>query len=265
MINLKVMGKNRGSKLPLTRKQYQKIRDVIKREKKRYWARNLLMICMQLNTSLRSCDVLKLKVGDVMRNGRILPNFMLVQKKTNVPIVVEILETIVEALNNARAQYSELLHAEYFRNGENPLFPSYRRDKAGKFKPLSYSMYSLIFKTLFETIGLNPYLYGTHSLRSSIPVLVFEKEKRGAVIAKSLFMHKNSRTTDIYLKNTEGSHLHIIIKTGEPEEPKRTSSKWRRLVEDIEAMNIPSDVGEHIRKCSKEFREDFAFKHDLTD
>ena len=30
-------------------------------------------------------------------------------------------------------------------------------------------------------------------------------------------------------------------------------------------MNISSEVGEHIRQCSQEFREDFAFKHDLPE
>ncbi|CAN2040323.1 hypothetical protein GMMP15_1660006 [Candidatus Magnetomoraceae bacterium gMMP-15] len=42
-----------------------------------------------------------------------------------------------------------------------------------------------------------------------------------------------------------------------------SQTKWTKLVEDIEAINISDDVGEHIRSCSKEFRNNFTFKHDF--
>jgi integrase len=203
MANLKGMKKHRGAKLPLTQKEYLKIRNLIQKEKKRYWTRNLLLICMQANTSLRSCDLLKLKVGDIMMNGRFLSNIMQIQKKTDKPIYLEIVDSIKNDLHNAKTEYESRLARNYFSNGSNPLFPSFRRDEKGCFKPLSYGMYFRLIKTWVDEIQLNPDLYGTHSLRTSIPILVYERESDGIQKAKAMLGHRKSKTTEIYVQSIE--------------------------------------------------------------
>ena len=76
-----------------------------------------------------------------------------------------------------------------------------------------------------------------------------------------------SRDVAQALETVEASKLAELLGVELGEKPTSSSqpSKWAKMVEKIESMNISSDVGEHIRKCSKEFREDFAFKHDQVD
>ncbi len=49
------------------------------------------------------------------------------------------------------------------------------------------------------------------------------------------------------------------------EEISKPKSKWAKFVDEANELDIPSETFEEIRKHSKEFREEFAFKHDLTD
>ena len=69
------------------------------------------------------------------------------------------------------------------------------------------------------------------------------------------------------LENVPIKDLKAFLKVApiKAEEKNTKPSKWAKMIQNIEKMDIPSDVGEHIRKTSKEFREDFCFKHDLTD
>jgi site-specific recombinase XerD len=78
------------------------------------------------------------------------------------------------------------------------LFPSGQK-QAGKFVPLAYSTYQNIIKKLIRAIGLNPDLYGTHSLRSAVPLEFFEKE--GDIVTTShMFGHRSTATTQIYVE-----------------------------------------------------------------
>ncbi len=54
----------------------------------------------------------------------------------------------------------------------------------------------------------------------------------------------------------------LLSKTQRKREKTSNPSKWVEMIERIEAMNIPHDIGEHIRKTSREFRENFCFRHD---
>ena len=114
MNNLKGATKKKGAKLPLTLEQYRKIRKAIRKGSSRHKKRNLLLINIQANTSLRSCDVLKLKVGDVYREGKFIKSFWIEQKKTKKQTAVIVLDCILEDLREAKREYEKKLCINYF-------------------------------------------------------------------------------------------------------------------------------------------------------
>jgi len=136
MNNLEGVTKKKGAKLPFTEDEYRRIRNVIRTSNSRHKARNLLLVNLQTNTSLRSCDVLKLKVGDVYRNGEYLMKFWLEQKKTKDQTAIFILDCILKDLEHARKEYDDKLCEDYFEHPDFALFPS-ERYKYENYKPIS--------------------------------------------------------------------------------------------------------------------------------
>ena len=51
----------------------------------------------------------------------------------------------------------------------------------------------------------------------------------------------------------------------DPMEKGQKPSKWEKVARKIEGTEISDETIKHIRKCSEEFREGFAFKHDLIE
>lgn len=69
------------------------------------------------------------------------------------------------------------------------------------------------------------------------------------------------------LKKALESRDHKIVeeKTSQKEtEPEiREKSRWARFSERIRKNPPLSGAGDYVRECSREFRDEFAFKHDL--
>jgi len=40
-------------------------------------------------------------------------------------------------------------------------------------------------------------------------------------------------------------------------------SRWAKFVEDTKEINLSDETYQHIQNCSKDFREELVFKHDL--
>ena len=197
--NFKGRKKQKGAKFPLKLEHYQEIRKLIRIEEKRYTSRNLLLINMQVNTSLRSCDVLKMTVGDVYKLGRFLEVLRIEQTKTKKQTVLHLIECILHDLRVVKKQYPTLFGENYFENPKNPLFPSYQKGKDKQLKPIAYSTYHSLLKNWVLAIGLNPDLYGTHSMRVSLPLHYFRNTNNLDVTGEMLG-HINRQTTVGYVK-----------------------------------------------------------------
>ena len=195
----KLKGKFKGAKLPLELVQYNQIRQLIRCKKGRNSARNLLLINMQVNTSLRAGDLLKLTVGDVFNGTCFVEKLWLEQTKTKQQTLLILLECIQKDLQLVKIAYEKAFGSKYFKIPTNPLFPSLKRGPNGKCRGLAYSSYFILFKTWIKQIGLNPNLYGTHSLRAAIP-LEYYRKTGDPFGASKLFGHSQISTTSIYLE-----------------------------------------------------------------
>lgn len=126
-------------------------------------ARDLAMFNLALDSKLRGCDLVKLRVGDVTVAGAIRPRSSVLQQKTGRPVPFELTDATKEALDH-------WLHAKR-RTETDWLFPSRSR----KGDHVSTRQYSRLVDDWVSLVGLNPADYGTHSLRRTKVSLVYKR------------------------------------------------------------------------------------------
>lgn len=125
----------------------------------------LALLNLAIDSKLRSCDLLRMKVGDVYSQGIVHPRVQLNQSKTGNDVQFEITPRSQQSIS--RWIFSARLGTESY------LFPSLRRIG----KPISYSYYSKIIKSWALSLGLDDNLYGTHSMRRTKTTLIYARTK----------------------------------------------------------------------------------------
>jgi integrase len=176
-------GKLVGQKAPLKLKEIWAIRvrlQVFCR------TRELALFDLGIDSKLRACDLLKLKVRDVSHGERIVARAVVVQQKTSRPVQFEITESTRTALTDWIKQSGLASH--------DFLFPS--RDRASPH--LSTRQYARIVDSWVEEIGLDPAAYGTHSIRRTKPSLIYRRTKNLRAV-QLLLGHMKLESTVRYL------------------------------------------------------------------
>ena len=118
---------------------------------------------LAIDSKLRGCDLVRLKVGDVASGGEVKTRGIIVQKKTGRPVQFEITEQTRVAVGN-------LLSRQYLAPADF-LFHS----RVARSLHLSTRQYARIVQGWVKSIGLNPSRYGTHSLRRTKAALIYRK------------------------------------------------------------------------------------------
>ena len=176
-------GKLVGQKAPLKPKEIWAIRV---RLQVYHRTRELALFDLGIDSKLRACDLLKLKVRDVCHGERIAVRAIVVQQKTSRPVQFEITELTRTALTDW-IRLSGLA-------SENFLFPS--RVRASPH--LSVRQYARIVDSWVEEIGLDPAAYGTHSIRRTKPSLIYRRTKNLRAV-QLLLGHSKLESTVRYL------------------------------------------------------------------
>lgn len=172
-----------GQKKPFKLSEIWELRTTFKIRNK---LRDLVLLNLGLDSKLRSCDLLKLKVRDVLGSGGIKSRVQVIQQKTGDPVIFEITAQSRTALENL-IQVQSLGYLDF-------VFKS--RQWNGTH--LSRRQYSRIIKNWVESIGLNPDNYGTHSMRRTKASLIYKKT--GNLRAVQLLLgHKSLESTVKYL------------------------------------------------------------------
>jgi integrase len=172
-------GKLVGQKAPLKLKEIWAIRVRLQVYCR---TRELALFDLGIDSKLRACDLLKLKVRDVCHGERIAVRAIVVQQKTSRPVQFEITESTRTALTDW-IRLSGLA-------SENFLFPS--RVRASPH--LSVRQYARIVDSWVEEIGLDPAAYGTHSIRRTKPSLIYRRTKNLRAVQLLLGHTKLERT-----------------------------------------------------------------------
>ncbi|MCS3497380.1 integrase [Bradyrhizobium japonicum] len=126
-------------------------------------ARDLAMFNLAIDSKLRGCDVGALKVEDVAPNGYTIERATVRQRKTRRPVKFELTEQTRQAVE-------DYLRASGKKPGEF-LFSGRRHDG----HCVTTRQYARLVAEWIGSIGLDPRLFGTHSLRRTKATLIYRR------------------------------------------------------------------------------------------
>lgn len=145
-----------GPKPPLKPRHIWAIRTRLQHERR---VRDLAMFNLAIDSKLRGCDLVRLRVGDVVLGGTVRLRTSIIQQKTGRPVPFELTDPAREAL-------TAWLRKRPSDKGEW-LFPS--RSRSGDHVTRQYGR---LLDGWVALVGLDPALYGTHSLRRTKVALI---------------------------------------------------------------------------------------------
>ncbi|MGY8679787.1 tyrosine-type recombinase/integrase [Bradyrhizobium sp. UFLA05-153] len=153
-------GKLIGAKPPLRPKHVWSIRTKLQIEGR---ARDLAMFNLAIDSKLRGCDVVAIRVEDIAASGYTADRATVRQKKTGRPVRFELSEQTRQAVD-------DYLRATRKQPGEF-LFTGHR----GPQRSLTTRQYARLVSEWIGSIGLDPKLFGTHSLRRTKATLIYRR------------------------------------------------------------------------------------------
>jgi site-specific recombinase XerC len=125
--------------------------------------RDLALFNMAIDSKLRGCDLVRLKVRDVFASGHMKERASVLQSKTQRPVQFEITEQTRKAVQRWIESAAML--------GCDDLWPSRFHDSPH----LSTRQYARILREWVTSIGLEPSAYGTHSMRRTKAAQIYKK------------------------------------------------------------------------------------------
>jgi integrase len=155
-------GKLVGQKAPLKLKEIWAIRVRLQLAGRH---RDLALFNLAIDSKLRACDLVKLRVRDVCHGGAIASRAIVLQQKTQRPVQFEITEPTREAVG------AWIGHAGL--TSESSLFRSRLTGSAH----LSTRQYARIVDSWVRQLGLDKASYGTHTLRRTKATLIYRRTK----------------------------------------------------------------------------------------
>ena len=181
-------GKLTGAKPPLRPKHAWSIRTKLEIQGR---ARDLAMFNLAIDSKLRGCDGVAIRVEDVAAGGYTADRATVRQKKTGRPVRFELSEQTRQAVDDC-------LKATGKRPGEF-LFTGRR----GPDRNMTTRQYAQLVSEWIGSVGLDPRLFGTHSLRRTKATLIYRRT--GNLRAVQLLLgHDKLDTTARYARVATG-------------------------------------------------------------
>ena len=190
-------GKLVGQKAPLKLKDIWAIRIRLQLGHK---VRDLALFNLAIDSKLRACDLVKLRVFDVSHGGQMASRAMVMQQKTGRPVQFEITQSTREALQ-AWIIYAGLQASDF-------LFTSRVADSSH----LSTRQYARIVHRWVEEAGLESRSYGTHTMRRTKATLIYRRTRNLRAV-QLLLGHTKLESTVRYLGIEMDDALEIAEQT----------------------------------------------------
>ena len=152
-------GKVTGAKPPLRPKHVWAIPTKLQIDQ---LTRDLALFNLAVDSKLRGCDVVGVKIDDVAPSGYAGDRASVRQKKTGRPVRFELTEPTRQAIDD----YIKLA-------GKKPgefLFTGRRLGQC-----MTTRQYARLLSEWLTSVGLDPHLYGTHSLRRTKATLIYRR------------------------------------------------------------------------------------------
>lgn len=190
-------GKIVGQKAPLKLREIWAVRV---RLQLRGNLRDLALFNLAIDSKLRACDLLSLRVCDIAHDSHVNARAVVMQRKTRRPVQFEITEMSRDALL-AWTRSAGLRSSDY-------VFPS----RSGGSPHLSTRQYARIVHRWVREIGLDSASYGTHSMRRTKAALIYRRTKNLRAV-QLLLGHSKLESTVRYLGIEVDDALEISEQT----------------------------------------------------
>jgi integrase len=189
-------GKIAGPKPPLRPGHVWAIRAKLQLERR---TRDLALFNLAIDSKLRGCDLVMLRVGDIAPNGYAVDRATVRQRKTGHPVRFELTEQTRQAVG-------EFLQNSRRKQGQY-LFPG----RGGPDRHLTTRQYARLVSEWVTSIGLDPLKFATHSMRRTKATLIYRRT--GNLRAVQLLLgHTKIESTVRYLGVEVDDALEIAEK-----------------------------------------------------
>lgn len=186
-----------GQKLPLKPNEIWAVRFRLQLEHR---TRDLALFNLGIDSKLRGCDLVKLRVRDVVQGGRVGSRAIVMQQKTRRPVKFEVTEqtrdTVDAWVKEAGLRSDDFLFAS--RIAASP--------------HLTTRQYGRILKSWVAAVGLDPHGYGTHSMRRTKATLIYRRTRNLRAV-QLLLGHTKIESTVRYLGVEVDDALEIAEQT----------------------------------------------------
>ena len=162
--------------------------------------RGLALFNLAIDSKLRACGLLDLRVGDIAHEHHVNSRTVVMQRKTRRPVQFEITEMSRDALQEW-ARVARLRSSDY-------LFPS----RSENSPHLSTRQYPRIVHRWVRDIGLDSSCYGTHAMRRTKAALIYRRTKNLRAV-QLLLGHSKLESTVRYLGIEVNDALEISEQT----------------------------------------------------
>jgi integrase len=162
--------------------------------------RDLALFNLAIDSKLRGCDLVGLRVSDIAQGNHVLPRAIVMQQKTRRPVQFEITE-------QTRTSVAAWIEQAHLTAGEY-LFPS----RVTTSPHLSTRQYARIVESWVESIGLDSATYGTHTMRRTKATLIYRGTKNLRAV-QLLLGHTKLESTVRYLGIEVDDALEIAEQT----------------------------------------------------
>lgn len=162
--------------------------------------RELALFNLGIDSKLRGCDLVALKVRDVCHGDQVATRAIVLQRKTQRPVQFEITAAAREAVQ------AWIKHAGL--RSEDFLFPS----RLGGSPHLGTRQYARILGHWVNELGLDPTAYATHSMRRTKATLIYRRTKNLRAV-QLLLGHSKLESTVRYLGIEVDDALEISEQT----------------------------------------------------
>ncbi len=153
-------GKLTGAKPPLRPKHVWSIRTKLQMADRK---RDLALFNLAIDSKLRGCDVVALKVDDVAPNGYAIDRATVQQKKTGRPVKFELTEQTRQAVD------------DYLRVTSKKPGHFMFSGRRGADRGMTTRQYARLLSDWVASIGLGHNFFGTHSLRRTKATLIYRR------------------------------------------------------------------------------------------
>ncbi len=191
-------GKLVGQKAPFKPKDVWVMRARMVQEHR---TRDLALLNLGIDSKLRGCDLVALRVRDLQHGGQVAPRAIITQHKTGRPVQFEITPSTREAVQ-AWIRQARLSPEDY-------LFPS----RIHRSPHICTRQYARMLRSWVRDAGLDWTAYGTHSIRRTKAALIYQKTKNLRAV-QLLLGHSKLESTVRYL----GVDVHDALEISEQTE-----------------------------------------------